>query len=192
MKTLMKVAIGTGAVTAAAIIGVNLLSEGPTVGGPSAGSTLPPIPSLSPVPLPVDAAIVYGWPGVRSNPAGRYSWNVRHESWMHNPNNEGVGVSITFSASSNAYESGPTTVTVAGYNGTYQELPTGADGPRKELWIVDIGTTRVAITVAAEPSTTEADLAEAYAIIESIRNEPKTHGAGVRLTFTLPNGWDSG
>jgi hypothetical protein len=135
---------------------------------------------------------VHGWPGARGGPAGLYSWDVRHDSWMHNPNDASIGVSITFSASANDYESGPTAAVVAGYDGTYQELPISADGIRTELWIVDIEGTRVTITVEAQPSTTAAELAEAHAIIGSIRSEPTEGGAGFRLIFMSPGGWDSG
>ena len=188
----MKVAIGTVTAIAVAIIGVNLLSEESTVGGPSAGSTPPQAPSLSATSLPIDAAIVHGWPGARRNPAGIYSWDGLRESWMHDPSEESVGVSITFSPFAKAQESEPTAVTVAGYDGTYHELPASADGIRTELWIVDIEDTSVTLTVEAQPSTTEAELAEAHAIIGSIRSESKQNRAGFRLTFTLPAGWDSG
>lgn len=39
---------------------------------------------------------------------------------------------------------------------------------------------------------TEAELAEAHAIIESIRSVPQEEDPGFILTFTLPDGWDSG
>jgi len=192
MNNIMKMAIGAAAVVVVAIIGVNLLPWGSTVGGPLASSTPIPTPSQSAASPAVEPPIVRGWPGVRENPAGRYSWDTLGDRWMHNPHGESVGVSIAFSASANAYESGPTAVTVAGYGGTYQELPISADGIRTQLWIVDIEDTRVTITVEAQPSTTAAQLAEAHAIIESIRNEPREIGARFRLTFTLPDGWDSG
>ena len=124
------------------------------------------------------------------NRAGRYSWDGR-KSWMHNPHDHDIGVSIIFSALANHYESGPNAITVAGYDGTYQELPTGRDGVRTEIWLVDIDGTRVTFTVEAQPGTTAAELAEAHAILGSIRSEP-TDGARIRLTFTLPKGWDSG
>jgi hypothetical protein len=111
---------------------------------------------------------------------------------MHNPTDTGLGVSITFSVSAGARESLPTAVTVAGHDGTYQELPTSANGKRTELWIVDVKHTRIMITVEARPGTTAAELAEADAIIGSIRSEPWKNGAGFRLTFRLPDGWDSG
>jgi hypothetical protein len=60
------------------------------------------------------------------------------------------------------------------------------------LWMVDIEDTRVTFTVEAQPGTTGAELAEAHAVIGSIRSEPWESAAGFRLTFTLPDGWDSG
>ncbi len=176
----------------AVVAGVAIVMRSPGSVDKPADSTPPPAPSLSAAPLPVEGEIVHGWPGARSNPAGRYSWNVRGSSWMHNPKDESLGVSVTFSALASAYESGPTAVTVAGYDGTYQELPTSTDGIRTELWIVHIEEVRVTFTVEAQPGTTEAELAEARAIIGSIRSEPTENGAGFRLTFTLPKGWDSG
>lgn len=185
MNIFAKAAIGVVAATSVAIVGVALLSDSSTV-----GATSHPAPSLSAVSSPVDLSIIHGWPGTRMNRAGRYSWDGR-KSWMHNPSDHDIGVSIIFSALANHYESGPTAITVAGYDGTYQELPTGTDGVRTEIWLVDIDDTRVTFIVEAQPGTTAAELAEAHAILESIRSEPKD-GARIRLTFTLPKGWDSG
>lgn len=123
--------------------------------------------------------------------AGPYSWMPGDIRWMHNPDGESIGVSITFQ-SSGARESGPTPVTVARYEGTYEQRPLRGDGIRTELWRVDFEDTTVVITVEAQPSTTASELAEAHAIIESIRSEPTETPAGFRLIFTLPDGWDSG
>jgi hypothetical protein len=106
---------------------------------------------------------------------------------MHKPNAESIGVLIQF-RSSTRRESGPIAVTVDGYQGTYEQLPVVA-GIRTELWKVDIEDSRVVITVQAQPSSTEAELAEAHAIIESIRIERSETPAGFRLIFTLPDGW---
>ena len=121
-----------------------------------------------------------------------YFWDMSQDAWMHKPNDVGVGVSITFSKSATAYQNGPSAVNIAGYDGTYQELPIGPDGIRTQVWIVDMGGTRVTITLEAQPSTTAAELAEAQAIIESIHREPAPTGGSWRLTFALPAGWDSG
>jgi hypothetical protein len=74
--------------------------------------------------------------------AGPYSWMPGDIRWMHNPDGESIGVSITFQ-SSGARESGPTPVTVARYEGTYEQRPLSGDGIRTELWRVDFEDTTV-------------------------------------------------
>jgi len=192
MNNILRMAIGAAAVVAVVIIGVNLFPQGSTVGEPLLSPAPIPTESQSAASPPVEPPIVHGMPGSREGPAGEYSWTPGTRGWMHKVHSDSIGVSIEFSASANAYESGPTAVTVAGYEGTYQELPISADGIRTQRWIVDIEDRRVTITVMAYPGTTAAQLAEAHAIIESIRIGPQETGAGMRLIFTLPAGWDSG
>ena len=146
-------------------------------------------PTASPA---VVSRVVDGWPGTRTNAAGHYSWNGLSARWMHNPNDEGLGVEIAFSASANPYGDGPTPITVAGYHGTHQERPVGVDGATAQIWIVDMEGTQVTITAEVPLGTTAAELAEAQAIIESIRREAVNTASGFRLVFTLPDGWDSG
>ena len=51
----------------------------------------------------------------------------------------------------------------------------------------------VNILVIAEHGVRETELADAHAIIESIRMEPQDNRLGFRLDFTLTtNDWDSG
>jgi hypothetical protein len=144
------------------------------------------------------APFVHGWPGGRENPPGRYSWgsgsNTRSGvyGFMHNGYQvleEGQGVAMVFGSSSDL-DSDATAVIVAGYPGTYREL-IGTDGSRTERWEMEIEGRTLTITLEAEPNTTAAQLAEAHAIIESIRYEPTETGS-FRVTFTLPFGWDSG
>lgn len=101
---------------------------------------------------------------------------------------------------------GPTTddsataVTVAGRDGFYRRLDdrleeAGLDEwfTRWEEWTVDIEGTTIAIHLWARPGTSRADLAEAHAIIGSMRTEPRDNDLGFRLVFTLTtNHWDSG
>jgi len=108
---------------------------------------------------------------------------------MHNVSGESGGVSLTFRTSIGRYDCGPTAVMVAGYEGTFQEFPIEGLGLR-QVWIADIGGSTVVIRLEAEPDTPAAMVAEAHAIIESLRREPD--GDGFMLTFTLPEGWDSG
>jgi hypothetical protein len=75
---------------------------------------------------------------------------------------------------------------VAGQDGIYHRI----DAQREE-WIVDIEGATIAISLTAEPGTSEADLDEAHAIIDSMRTEPTE--TGFRIVFTLTtDDWDSG
>jgi hypothetical protein len=67
------------------------------------------------------------------------------------------------------------------------------DDARHQAWYVDIEGTTIAIRLTARPDTSEADLAEALAIIDSMRTEAMDTNLGFRLVFTLTtNDWDSG
>jgi hypothetical protein len=79
-------------------------------------------------------------------------------------------------------------VTVAGHDGIYRRVRR-----RWEKWIVDIEGTTIAIHLKARPGTGQADLADAHAIVDSMRTEPRDNDLGFRLIFTLTNNdWDSG
>jgi hypothetical protein len=87
-------------------------------------------------------------------------------------------------------DEGATAVTVGGHAAMYRRLV----GEREtiEEWLVDIDEMFVEVTVRSETGTSQADLDEAYAIVNSIRNEPAEAGA-FRLAFTLTtNKWSSG
>lgn len=138
-----------------------------------------------------DDAVVHGWPGTRDNPEGLYSWNAQGDSWMHNPSGAGLGVEITFSEGGNP-PSGWNPVVVGGYDGVYDASFNDADGVTQQEWIVGIEGTIVHILVEAPPGTTQAEMAEVTAIVDSIRVEPQGVHPGFRLVFALPDGWDSG
>jgi hypothetical protein len=85
-------------------------------------------------------------------------------------------------------DGGATPVTVAGHDGIYRRI----DAQREE-WVVDIEGTTIAIRLTARPGTSQADLDEAHAIIDSIRTEPKDNHLGFRLVFRITtDDWDSG
>ena len=136
---------------------------------------------------------VRGWPHTTQNPAGEYSWD-RHTcasqycvlGFMHNGYGSG-DVEIFVAVASEADEV-ETAVTVAGHDGLYRRIDAGT-----EEWIVGIQGTTIAIRLEAKPGTSDADLAEAHAIVESMRTEPRDTKLGFRLVFTLmTNDWDSG
>jgi hypothetical protein len=81
-----------------------------------------------------------------------------------------------------------TRVTVAGHDGVYRRLDA-----EREQWLVEIEGTTLSIVLSAEPGTSQADLAEAHAIIDSMRTEPRDNDIGFRLVFRLTTeDWDSG
>jgi hypothetical protein len=144
------------------------------------------------------APFARGWPGGGENPPGRYSFGsvsnpgVGRYAWMHNGYQtlgEGQAVQMEFGYTS-AADPDATAVIVAGYPGTYEEL-IYQSGTRTEYWTMEIEGRTLLITIRAEPNTTAGQLAEAHAIIESIRYEPTETGAFM-VTFALPFGWDSG
>jgi hypothetical protein len=143
---------------------------------------------------------VWGWPSTGPNRPGVYSWDGSNCAPAY------CGVSATGGFMHNGYGSGDvdiilevvphvassdrdgTTVTVAGHDGIYRRV----DGQQEE-WVVNIEGTGIVIRLTAEPGTSQLDLADAHAIIDSMRTEPRANNFGFRLLFTLTNGeWDSG
>ena len=141
---------------------------------------------------------VHGWPETMTNEAGVYSWGGSRcagqscvSGYMHNGYGSGdVEIQINPAAQWPINDDGATGVTVAGQDGIY--LRSEID-PGKETWYVDIEGTRIAISLTAKAGTSQADLEEAHAIIDSIRVEPYDDRDGFRLVFTLTtDDWDSG
>ena len=142
-----------------------------------------------------DGEVVHGWPDTTENQAGVYSWNGSpcggscNQGFMHNGYGSGnVRISIELLPEGPIPDDGANAVTVAGRDAVHR----GTDA-RNEAWYVDIEGTTIAIRLTAQPDTSEADLAEAHAIIDSMRTEAVDNDLGFRLVFTLTtNGWDSG
>jgi hypothetical protein len=108
---------------------------------------------------------------------------------MHNGYGSGdVDIRIDVGPEVAISDDGGMPVSVAGHNGIYRQVTA-----RQEDWTVDIDGTPVAINLVAATGTSEADLTEAYAIIDSIRTEPSDNDVGIRVIFTVTtNDWDSG
>jgi hypothetical protein len=155
-------------------------------------------PDVSVVPPPATAGpgeVVKGWPGTGQNAAGLYSWDgVRCSQayctnrFMHNGYGSG-DVDIRINPPVAAPSDEPARpATVAGRDGTYRRID-----DRSEEWFVEIDGTPITIRLDAEPGTSEADLADAHAIIASMYAEPSDGPLGFRLVFRLTNDeWDSG
>jgi hypothetical protein len=184
---------------------VGLTNPPPTpTQSPIPSSTPAPTASQGPTPSP---EVALGWPTTGMNGPGLYSWDGRRcagrsciPGFMHDgygPNN----VAITIAElPENPVAAGSTAVTIAGHSGLYRRIvepePSFAlDGKLGvEEWIVEIDGVVVAIRLYAKQGTSEADLADAHAIIDSMRYERTGQPTrGFRLIFTLTTEhWDSG
>ena len=148
------------------------------------------------VPSPAPRSeVVHSWPDTAENEAGLYSWDGSscgmscNIGFMHNGYGSGdVEIRIDVVPDAPVPGDGATAVTVAGHDGIYRKSGVG-----REVWIVDIEGTTIAINLTAQIGTSEADLAEAHAIIDSMHAESQDNDLGFRLIFTLTtDDWDSG
>jgi Tol biopolymer transport system component len=165
---------------------------------------LPPTSVGTPGP---DDADIRGWPDTTRNQPGTYSLDGSrcglpsgpdscNVGFMHNgyaSGDGGVAIYIEVVPDGGVTD-GATAVSIAGHDGTYRRI-----GPRMEWWIVEIEGSTILISLEAQPGTSQAALAEAHAIIRSIRVDPQddalrpNNHLGFRLLFTLTtDDWDSG
>ena len=191
--------VASGVVAALVIGSVLAIGRSPEPSRPAA-TTANEQPSLeqttSTLPQATPTREVRGWPTTTQNPAGTYSWDGRtcagrwcSYGFMHNGYASGnVDIHIRVASETGSNE-GQTAVTIAGHDALYRRI-----GARTgEEWIVGIEGMTLAILLQAEPDTSDAELAEAHAIIESMRTEPRDTPLGFRLVFTLvTDDWDSG
>lgn len=171
-------------------------SPRPTGGG---ASVAPDVSAVAPIPSASEGEVVRGWPDTNENAAGVYSWDGSScagayctigpsGGFMHNGYGSG-DVDITIdSTPGGASDGGWTAATVAGHDGYYRRTDA-----LQEEWMVEIEGTAIVITLAAEPGTSQIELDEAHAIIDSMRTETRNTNLGFRLVFTLTtDDWDSG
>jgi hypothetical protein len=160
-----------------------------------APSTPDHVPSLPEAPSMPPGEVVHGWPDTNENPPGVYSWDGSRcggsscvMGFMHNGYGSGdVEIRLDVVPDGTISDDGATAVTLAGHDGIYRQ------SIGREEWIVDIQGTTIAIRLTAQPGTSEADLADAHAIIGSMRYERQDNDLGFRLVFTLTTDqWDSG
>jgi len=199
--------LAAAAVTVIVVVGIGQLVGPPNVGPPLAsGSSSPPSASPSaPAASATESERVYGWPSMRAAGPGLYSWDGSRcgvygpeacsMGFMHNGYGSGdVDINITGGRAGNVSAAEGTAVTVAGHDGIYRLIDAGTEiSPMREQWLVEIEGTTISIVLSARPGTSEADLAEAHAIIDSMFTEPRDTDLGFRLVFRLEtDDWDSG
>jgi hypothetical protein len=197
-------AVAAAAAGTACVVILAAIFLGAAPGDPQPGPVQPPTPTSD--------SNIRGWPGPSRNPPGIYSFNgiVCGSSpsglvpdttpfsgcFMHNGYGSGdVEIRISVGPGQVIPGDGGTVVVVAGHDGVHRQITA-----RQEDWTVDIDGTPVAINLKAASGTSQADLDEAHAIIDSMYTETTESGQGVgerdlgfRLVFTLTtNDWDSG
>jgi hypothetical protein len=161
-------------------------------------SLVTPTPDASRVPpsgIVSTGKVFGGWPTTSRNPAGVYSFGSGCAGtyciigWMHNGYGSGdVAIKINTFADAPGTRAGATPVGVAGRDGWYRQLDDGT-----EQWFVDFDGNFVLIQLVARSNASAADLAEAHAIVESLRTDPQDASVGFTLYFTLTSDdWDSG
>jgi hypothetical protein len=108
---------------------------------------------------------------------------------MHNGYGSGdVDIRIALLAGGVIEEDDGEPVTVAGRPGRYRQI-----GGGRERWMVDVDGTVVSITLTAVSGTSDEELAEARAIVDSMRTDAHDTALGFRIIFTLvTDDWDSG
>lgn len=193
MSNAVKLALVAAALVAATAVGIGIGVGTKDEPSPQPGLVVTAAPVT---PGPISSGRVYPWPGTTPRPAGRYAFDVRSggDKWMHRVS-EGSSVEMVFEA---IPHEGPlpsgAPVMIAGYPGTMTESPTAWNGRGiyTYRYVADMADGRFSITIIQREDTSDADLARARAVVESIRHEPRPDGSCCRLTFLLDDQWDSG
>ncbi len=170
---------------------------------PTATPVTTPTTTLAPSVGSAPPSVARGWPTIGGNQPGDYSWDgtcVRIPCNVGFMNGGPVAIHFDYAYDDASQywpalpipelpstDDGLTAVTVAGHEGIHRRI----DALREE-WIVEIEGLTISIRLIAKPGTSHTDLAEAYAIIDSLRTEPMETYRRFRLVFTIPTGWDSG
>jgi hypothetical protein len=111
---------------------------------------------------------------------------------MHNVTPAGTPVEVIFGEAGETWAIPVEDIASASVtlDGPYVGRPVRVADTRLQAWLIDLDGMRVAILVKSFTDSDPALVAEAEAIIESIRVESTE--SGHRLVFRLLEGWDSG
>lgn len=200
MSNALKLALGAAAVVVASLVALNVLGGG-TI--PMVGSSPSPIPSPSTDSLPLPRL-----PGMTASPAGEYGWVGGPSSsvGMHKINEQERRpvASLTFGVSpfclgtSEDREAVP--VRVAGFDGVSIEpfersvIYGGGQSwidPVTRAYELAVADRFLCVWLAWNATTTADELAAVEDILDTLRAVPVGEH-GIRITFTLDEGWDRG
>ena len=91
-------------------------------------------------------------------------------------------------------------MTVAGLDGLYVEpyedpavmfMPPPRGSAVTGAYALAVGDRTLCVYLTWDPDTTQSELEAARQVVESLRGQPIGRD-GIRITFTLPDGWDTG
>lgn len=196
MNTLAKLGLASAILVVTAFLGSQLL-RAPAVGEPS--------PSAAPVDPSPSALPALGLPGARGGSAGEYGWTgaLGSRTGMHKVVSEGQ-TQMIFAVENDCFARGegaePVSQTVAGFDSLYVEPYEGPNVlfmPERRArattggYQIAIGDRTLCVYLTWDATTTPAELEAAREVLGSIRAQPFGEN-GIRLVFTLPDGWDTG
>jgi hypothetical protein len=202
--------VAAAAVTAVAVglVGYQILF-GPNDLSPEPGAlpTLASDPASSALAVPsgsvpdLDRSHIFPPPGV-------YAWIGEPGEWtaIHSVTEEGSGyrqAQVVFAVESDCFAGGegpdPASGFIGGRRFTYVEPYVQMDGRQVMFfergeettgaWAIAVGDRLLCVYLSRDPTTTRDELEGAWELVYSIQAEPMGDG-GVRMTFTLPDGWD--
>jgi hypothetical protein len=213
MNRFITFGLGAAAVVVALFVGVQVL--GPPGGGPGVAPTTSPEPTvtaepsvavhspstLPALPLPGNGpsrAGDYGWTGARGYTAGMHHVVVKQTGSSQ--------TQLWFAIEDDCFAYGtdgePESLTVAGLDARYFEpyldpnvMFIGRGAPRGAettgAYALPVGDRTLCVYLTWDPTTTQEQLEAARQVVESIRGQPFGPN-GIRIIFTLPEGWDRG
>jgi len=164
---------------------------------PSPSQSATPSPSLTATPTESPSASqlpALQMPGMNpNNPAGEYGWTgvVGSSAWMHNVVGHGE-IEMVFAIKYHCFAGGegsePVPVTVAGLEGWYVERT--VLGHTTGAWALPFDDRSLCVYLTGNALTTPEELDAARKVVGSIRSQ--AYEGGIRINFTLSQGWDRG
>ena len=205
--------LAAAAVVILSVIGYSFVAGPREVGVPSAtaeptavvGSSTAEPSGLDESPAPIPSLRL---PGARGGMAGEYGWTgaLGARAGMHKivagaPDSQ---TQLTFAVADDCFAYGtdadPVPVTVAGFDGLYFEpyedpgvmfMPPPRSVETTGAYALAIGDRTLCVYLTFDPATPQVELESARQVVESIRAQPFGPD-GIRISFTLPAGWDTG